>query len=94
MSNETDQQKLVEKWNKTASDLLVGLQVERAYYMPRKSTDQMNWHASPLVIKLVDPKDKTKSIHLFPMSDDEGNEAGALATSADEEPVMPVIWNN
>ena len=54
----------------------------------------MNCHASPKVIKLVDPKDKTKSVHLFPMSNDEGNAACALATSVDEEPVMPVKWNN
>lgn len=94
MSNDIpNQQELVEKWSKTANDLLAGLKVKRAYYMPPKSVEAMGWRASPVVIELTDPDDASgEVIRLFPMQDDEGNNAGALATSDQEDPVLPVIW--
>ena len=93
MSDIPNQQELVEKWGKTANDLLAGLQVRRAYYMPRKSVDTMGWHASCPVIEFYDPNGDRDNIRIFPMKDDEGNDAGAMATSNEEDPVLPVVWN-
>ena len=93
MSNDIpNQQELVKTWSKTANDLLSGLQIRRAYYMQAASVEAMGWHASSVVIELFDPNGDKDDIRLFPMQDDEGNNAGALATSDKEDPVLPVIW--
>lgn len=60
--------------------------------MPSASVEAMGWHASSVVIELFDPNGDKDDIRLFPMQDDEGNNAGALATSDKEDPVLPVIW--
>jgi hypothetical protein len=93
MSNDIpNQQELVKTWSKTANALLSGFQLRRAYYMPAASVEAMGWHASSVVIELFDPNGDKDDIRLFPMQDDEGNNAGALATSDKEDPVLPVIW--
>lgn len=92
MSNNNDQQELVDRWSKKASDLLTGLQIRKAFYMPKESVKSMGWAARSVVIELFDPNGIKDDVRIFPMQDDEGNNAGALATSDSTDPVLPVIW--
>jgi len=79
-------------WNTIAQNFLVGKTIENARYL---SKEEMNEYFGeedyyggmkvPLVIEFTDGS------WIFPMSDDEGNDGGALATSSQEEPTLPVI---
>ena len=66
------------KWGCEASSFLVGKTIKSCRYLNKEElvacfgTDDM---ASPLLIEFTDGH------YMFPMSDDEGNNAGALATS-------------
>ena len=53
---------------------------------PPKLSERKWWSKSPVVIELDD------GIHLIPMSDDEGNDAGAIATNLDDLPIIPPLY--
>ena len=78
-------------WNKIVKKFLVGKIIQNARYL---SEEEMNdcfgeedygGMRIPLVIEFTDGS------WIFPMSDDEGNDGGALATSSEEQPTIPVI---
>ena len=58
-----------------AATQLVGRTIKSVLYMDNESADAMGWYSRPIVIELDD------GTQLIPMSDDEGNNGGALATS-------------
>ena len=64
MPNEAD-------WNAMAASL-EGRTIVKARYMTKKEKESLYWSKSALVLRLDD------GVLLIPMSDDEGNEAGAL----------------
>lgn len=56
---------------------LVGKKVTDVGYMKKEDQHDMGWSYRPLVICFEGDQ------FVFPMADDEGNEAGALATSVE-----------
>ena len=72
-------------WGKRAAALLVGKKIVNVRYLTEAEQEEMGWFGSPLVLFLDD------GTQVFASSDDEGNDAGALFTSDDNLPVIPVI---
>ena len=76
---------LKEKWGKKASDFLVGKTIAQVRYLTDQEREGMDFQSSCLCIIFND------NSYIFPMRDDEGNDAGALSTSNRELEVIPVI---
>jgi len=74
-------------WNKFASDNLVGKKIVAAHYMTDKETENMGWDRKALIIRFDDGS------LIFPSTDDEGNDAGALfgQTKDGKDLTFPVI---
>jgi len=70
-------------WNKIATVLLKNKTIE-ARHMTRDEADSMGG-ARALVITLDD------GTVIYPMADDEGNEAGSLGTNSAWQPILPII---
>ena len=64
---------------------MVGQKITDVRWLTREQTDDYweNWYDRPIQITLEN------GITLIPMADDEGNEAGAMATNI---PNMETIW--
>ena len=77
----------VKKWTEKASALLVGRTIKSIRYLTKEEYTNLGWYASPIVLEL------DNGALLFPSSDDEGNNAGALfGQGADgSELTFPVI---
>jgi len=56
---------------------LVGKKIDRVFYVDQEQADEAGWFARGIVIVLED------GTELVPLSDDEGNGPGAVATSLD-----------
>lgn len=69
-------------WIKTANKLLLGRKIVKVEYIPVKETNDMMWEHQPVCF-LLDNGD-----WVYPMMDDEGNDAGALAVGKDLLPVL------
>ena len=72
-------------WTAKARKLLVGRTIAAVRYMTEEEAADSDFYSSPIVIIFDDGS------YIFPMRDDEGNDAGALATSDEENPTLPVI---
>ena len=72
-------------WGDRAAKLLVGRKIVAARYMTPEDMDGLGWDRKALVLELDDGH------LLFPSSDDEGNDAGALFTTYEECDTFPVI---
>ena len=72
-------------WTEKARKLLVGRTIAAVRYMTEEEAADSDFYSSPIVIIFDDGS------YIFPMRDDEGNDAGALATSDEENPTLPVI---
>ena len=73
-------------WNKTANKLLLGKKIIKVEYMDSEEADKSMWYSRPVRIILDD------GTNILPMSDDEGNDAGALwLGNKDGEQVLPVL---
>jgi len=75
--------KTLDKWNKRAKSL-VGRKIIKVRYMTDVEQKDFYWENKPVCIQLDDGE------WLFPSSDDEGNDAGALFSS-NEKYEFPVI---
>jgi len=73
------------QWAKEVAKHLVGKQIRSVRYMTNQEVKDASWYHAAIVIEL---DDKTL---LYPMADDEGNDAGALGTNNNELQVIPVI---
>ena len=80
----TDEQ-LKKQWAKEAADKLVGRKIVKVRYMTKKEVEDCGWFNAAVILKLDD------GTMLYPMADDEGNNAGSLATTNEDLPVIPVI---
>lgn len=73
------------RWTKDVAKLLVGRKIVSVRYMTAAEADQCDFHSRPIVIEL------DNGIALYPMADDEGNDGGALATTAETLPTIGVF---
>ena len=76
---------LEKKWNDIASAQLVGRRIVAVSYMTEEEARSWGWSSRGVVISLDDGS------YIFPSADDEGNGAGAIFTSNEKNPVLPVI---
>ena len=72
-------------WATEARKILVGRTIAAVRYMTEEEAADSDFDSSPIVIIFDDGS------YIFPMRDDEGNDAGALATSNEDTPTLPVI---
>ena len=76
-----------ENWNTKTKKFLVGKTIENARYLTKEELIDCfgdDSYKVPLVIEFTDGS------WIFTMSDDEGNNGGALATSDEAIPTIPV----
>ena len=72
-----------EAWNKEAEKMLLGKKIVKVEYMSVKESEHMMWSYQPVCFLLDDGN------WIFPMTDDEGNDAGTLAIGNDK--MLPVL---
>ena len=73
-------------WNKTANKLLLGKKIIKVEYMSSEEADKGMWYSRPVRIILDD------GTNILPMSDDEGNDGGALWLGyKDLDTCLPVL---
>jgi hypothetical protein len=72
-------------WEKTANALLEGKKILAVRYMTDDEREQLGWYCRSVCILLDD------GTWIYPSRDDEGNDGGALFTSNESVPILPVI---
>ncbi|MDB0030533.1 hypothetical protein N9E34_03635 [Opitutales bacterium] len=82
-------------WTDSATKALVGRKIVKVQYMTKDNAKESDWFQRPLFLILDDGS------FLFPQSDDEGNDGGALGHVAPDEklnedgyyhqPIYPVL---
>ena len=77
--------KLEIQWIQRISKLLVGTKIVKVEYMNQADAEEQGWYKRPIQIRLED------GTWLTPSQDDEGNYGGALFTSDEDLPTIPVI---
>jgi hypothetical protein len=78
--------KSVEKyWTDKIAKNLVGRKITRVEYVSDKEVEESMWYRKPIAICL------DNKYWLVPMSDDEGNDGGALSTTFKDLGTIPVI---
>jgi hypothetical protein len=83
---EQSKAELREYWSNLASNYLVGKTVRRVRYLNDVETEDLGWVYNTLVIEFTDGH------WIVPMSDNKGNEAGAIWTSSQSElNIIPTI---
>lgn len=71
-------------WTKIAQKQLVGRKIRSVRYMTNEERDQLGWFRRPVIIELDNG-------HLiWPSADDEGNDGGAIFTTDERQPILPV----
>lgn len=73
------------QWTISAGKYLKGRKIVDVRYLTDKEMDGLGWDQSAIVIKLDNGE------LLWASQDDEGNGPGALFTTIDELPIIPVI---
>jgi hypothetical protein len=76
------------RWNKTAADLLVGRTITAVSYMDAEEAESSGFMSRPVAIQL------DNGLVVFPQSDDEGNDAGALVcfdANTHSETLLPTL---
>lgn len=74
-----------DRWLKEIRPILVGRTIKSVRYLSDEETDEIGWNRSSIVLEL------DSGVSLFPSSDDEGNDAGALFTTHEDMQTIPVI---
>jgi len=72
-------------WEQDVKNLLVGKKIVKVEWMSNKEADDCGWYSRPVALLL------DSGVWIYPMRDDEGNDGGALATSSEIMPVIPVF---
>jgi hypothetical protein len=73
------------EWEQKITSLLVGQKIVAVRYQTEEEMNDFDWYAKGLLIDLDD------GTQLLVMQDDEGNGPGAIATSSEELPIIPVF---
>ena len=76
--------RIIHTYDKQIQDMLVGRKIVSVRYMSQKEKEMMCWGHKAIVLQLDDGN------LLYPSSDDEGNNAGALRTNNKKVPLIPV----
>lgn len=79
------QDKVVQHWETKASTVLVGRKIKAVRYLLPEEVQNLGWYSRSVVIEL------DNGVLVWPSSDDEGNDAGALFTTDDRADTLPVI---
>lgn len=74
-----------EDWQKRVAQAFEGRKIVRVRWMTVEEASDFGLSARPCVFYLDD------GTNFFPMSDDEGNNGGALSTSLEDLPTVPVF---
>ena len=72
-------------WEAKIKKKLVGRKIVDVRYMNDDEQEEFSWMTKGIIIFLDDGS------NLMPQSDDEGNDAGAISTSWEDLPIIPVI---
>jgi len=72
-----------QKWVEQISKFLVGKTIKTVRYLTAEEAD--DWYERPIAIVFDDGS------FIVPMADDEGNNGGAMYTSEESLPVIPVM---
>ena len=75
------------KWTKDISKVLVGRTIKKVRYLTQEEAEQMGWFSRSLAFLL------DSGVWVYASADDEGNDGGALFTSDESMPVIPVLQN-
>ena len=78
-------EELKKQWSGDVKSKLVGRKIIGVRYMTDDEVKDCGWFNAAIILRLDD------GTLLYPQSDDEGNNAGALATTDESIPVIPVI---
>lgn len=81
----TNQENMEKTWTERAKELLVGRTIVDVRYMTKDEMNDNYWGSRPVVIKL------DTGLEIYPASDDEGNDAGALFTTDFDSPGLPTL---
>tara|TARA_R100001443_G_scaffold741_3_gene2966 strand:- start:2576 stop:2857 length:282 start_codon:yes stop_codon:yes gene_type:complete len=76
-------------WEQRTAKHLVGAKIIKVEYMPKDEVEDMMFENSPICLLLEDSKGNR--FWIYPTADDEGNDGGAMFTSIQNYPVIPVI---
>jgi hypothetical protein len=72
-------------WLKEATKQLLGRKIVKVRYMTVDEMNDLGWYSRPVVMILDDGN------IIYPSRDDEGNDGGALFTTNEANPVLPVL---
>ena len=72
-------------WSDKVAAELVGKAIVAVRYLTEEEREELGWYDRSVVLQLDD------GTLIWPSRDDEGNGAGALFTTIDEVPTVPVI---
>ena len=72
-------------WEEKISKQLVGRKIVQVRWMTKEEADESYWDYQPVILILDD------GTSIFPMSDDEGNQAGSLYHCGAEQSTIPVM---
>ena len=73
------------RWTNEARRPLEGRRIVKVRYMTAAEAESLGWGVRAVVMQLDDGN------LIYPSADDEGNDAGALFTNNERQPVLPVI---
>ena len=85
--SKTNEDLTTKGWEKRISKLLVNRKIVEVRYLTSEEARMSGWSKHPICLFLDNGE------WIVPMSDDEGNDGGAMATSFKSEPTIPVIHN-
>ena len=74
-----------QQWTEDAAKHLVGRTIESVRYLTPSLADELDWSMRPLIIRL------DNGTVIYPTSDDEGNNGGALHTTIKGLEIIPVL---
>ena len=72
-------------WAEKAANVLLGRKIVRVRYVTEQEMRDLYWNQSGVVMEL------DNGTLVYPSQDDEGNGPGALFTSDENTPVIPVL---
>lgn len=75
----------IQKWEEKCAKALIGKTIKAVRYLTDLEATGLGWSSKALVLFFNDGS------YIYASADDEGNNAGALFTSMDDLPIIPVI---
>ena len=77
---------ITKSWTQKVAEKLVGRKIVKVRYMDEQEAEDSGFDSRPIVLVLDDGNS------IYPMHDDEGNDAGAMGTTFKKLPTIPVIY--